>query len=64
MRCHQERNQCKYLQMQKGFTNLNQKEAKMVYSCGRGIFNITRVENDLPISCKSFVGKDLRIQEK
>jgi len=51
--CFNGNRKCKYLNVEIGFTNLNQKEAKEVYTCGKGIFRTTRDQKELPTSCKA-----------
>jgi len=50
---------CRYLILNKGFTNLNQKEEKSTYLCGVGKFSLHRDPNLLPAKCSLYKEKDL-----
>lgn len=49
---------CRYLILNKGFTNLNQKEEKSTYLCGVGKFSLHRDPNLLPSTCSLYKEKD------
>ena len=50
--CYQGSKKCIYLWTDKGFSNLLQKESKIVYTCGKGHFTVTRDQQELPKTCK------------
>jgi len=54
---------CKYLIINFGRTNLNQREEGPCYTCGKGKVNITRKLSDFPKSCNSRVLKALTQDE-
>ena len=58
--CYQGSNKCKYLWTDKGFSNLLQKESKIVYTCGKGHFTVTRDQQELPTSCKAGAFKEVK----